>query len=128
MLCILQIKQIVGQIRPDRQTLLWSATWPREVQGIAREFLKDPYQVTIGSRDLKANHRISQVNLRPGARLFRHELQTVASVPLAAAPVLQMFHVFNSITFSSAFFEVATVACIARKHFVVKVRPLRKVK
>lgn len=41
------------QIRPDRQTLLWSATWPREVQGIAREFLKDPYQVTIGSTDLK---------------------------------------------------------------------------
>eukprot|EP00884_Botryococcus_braunii_P008998 jgi/Botrbrau1/1809/Bobra.146_1s0007.1 len=55
-----QIKQIVGQIRPDRQTLLWSATWPKEVQGIARDFLKDPYQVTIGSRDLKANHRIAQ--------------------------------------------------------------------
>ena len=42
-----------AQIRPDRQTLLWSATWPREVQGIAREFLKDPYQVTIGSTELK---------------------------------------------------------------------------
>ena len=41
------------QIRPDRQTLLWSATWPKEVEGIAREFLKDYYQVTIGSRDLK---------------------------------------------------------------------------
>ena len=41
------------QIRPDRQTLLWSATWPKEVQGIAREFLKDYYQVTIGSRELK---------------------------------------------------------------------------
>jgi len=43
-----------AQIRPDRQTLLWSATWPAEVQGIAREFLKDPYQVTIGSTKLKA--------------------------------------------------------------------------
>ncbi len=61
MLGFVQIKQIVGQIRPDRQTLLWSATWPKEVQGIARDFLKDPYQVTIGSRDLKANHRIAQV-------------------------------------------------------------------
>jgi len=27
-----QIRQIVSQIRPDRQTLLWSATWPREIQ------------------------------------------------------------------------------------------------
>ena len=33
------------QIRPDRQTLLWSATWPKDVQAIARDFLKDFYQV-----------------------------------------------------------------------------------
>lgn len=46
--------QACAQIRPDRQTLLWSATWPREVQGIARDFLKDPtYKVTIGSSQLK---------------------------------------------------------------------------
>lgn len=41
------------QIRPDRQTLLWSATWPKEVQSIAADFLTDYYQVTIGSRELK---------------------------------------------------------------------------
>ncbi len=35
------------QIRPDRQTLLWSATWPKEVQAIARDFLKNPYQVGV---------------------------------------------------------------------------------
>ena len=46
--------RVRAQIRPDRQTLLWSATWPREVQGIAREFLREPYQVTIGSTSLKA--------------------------------------------------------------------------
>ena len=28
-----QIRRIVDQIRPDRQTLMWSATWPKEVQG-----------------------------------------------------------------------------------------------
>ena len=49
------------QIRPDRQTLLWSATWPEEVKAIASEFLKDPYKVTIGSAELKANHSIRQV-------------------------------------------------------------------
>lgn len=29
-----QIRKIVDLIRPDRQTLMWSATWPKEVQGI----------------------------------------------------------------------------------------------
>ena len=56
-----QIQKIVGQIRPDRQTLLWSATWPKEVQSIAAQFLRDEYKVTIGSSDLKANHDITQI-------------------------------------------------------------------
>lgn len=46
---LLQIRKIVDQIRPDRQTLLWSATWPKEVQTIARDFLQNPYQVCAGS-------------------------------------------------------------------------------
>ena len=29
-----QIRKIVDLIRPDRQTLMWSATWPKEVQGM----------------------------------------------------------------------------------------------
>ena len=28
-----QIRKIVDLIRPDRHTLMWSATWPKEVQG-----------------------------------------------------------------------------------------------
>ncbi|OEL28811.1 DEAD-box ATP-dependent RNA helicase 20 [Dichanthelium oligosanthes] len=55
-----QIKKIVSQIRPDRQTLYWSATWPKEVEQLARNFLFDPYKVTIGSEELKANHAIVQ--------------------------------------------------------------------
>ncbi|KAM3347272.1 hypothetical protein ACQJBY_021319 [Aegilops geniculata] len=55
-----QIKKIVSQIRPDRQTLYWSATWPKEVELLARTFLFDPYKVIIGSEELKANHAISQ--------------------------------------------------------------------
>ena len=56
-----QIRKIVNQIRPDRQTLLWSATWPKEVQSIAKDFLANPYQVIIGNPDLKANHNITQL-------------------------------------------------------------------
>ncbi|GAB2269778.1 Envelope glycoprotein gp160 [Dionaea muscipula] len=56
-----QIRKIIAQIRPDRQTLYWSATWPREVESLARQFLRNPYKVIIGSSDLKANQSISQV-------------------------------------------------------------------
>ncbi|KAJ7560470.1 hypothetical protein O6H91_04G131300 [Diphasiastrum complanatum] len=55
-----QIRKIISQIRPDRQTLYWSATWPREVEHLAQQFLHDPYKVIIGSPDLKANHAIQQ--------------------------------------------------------------------
>ncbi|MED6185764.1 Envelope glycoprotein gp160 [Stylosanthes scabra] len=56
-----QIRKIVGQIRPDRQTLYWSATWPKEVEALARQFLRNPYKVVIGSPELKANQSINQV-------------------------------------------------------------------
>ncbi|KAI4355518.1 hypothetical protein L6164_004282 [Bauhinia variegata] len=55
-----QIRKIVSQIRPDRQTLYWSATWPKEVEQLARQFLYNAYKVIIGSPDLKANHAIRQ--------------------------------------------------------------------
>ena len=35
-----QIRKIVTQIRPDRQTLMWSATWPKEVSVVAKDFLQ----------------------------------------------------------------------------------------
>lgn len=28
-----QIRKIIDLIRPDKQTLMWSATWPKEVKG-----------------------------------------------------------------------------------------------
>jgi ATP-dependent RNA helicase DDX5/DBP2 len=56
-----QIRKIISQIRPDRQTCMWSATWPKEVRALASDFLNDFIQVNIGSMDLAANHRITQI-------------------------------------------------------------------
>ena len=55
-----QLRSIVGQIRPDRQTLMWSATWPKEIRQLAADFLRNPIQVTIGSLELSANKNIEQ--------------------------------------------------------------------
>lgn len=55
-----QLRKIVGQIRPDRQVLMWSATWPREVQNLASDYLSDYYQVTVGSLELTGNKDVTQ--------------------------------------------------------------------
>jgi len=55
-----QIRKIVAQVRPDRQTLLWSATWPRSIQDLAHDFLNNPIQVNIGSLDTSANKMVDQ--------------------------------------------------------------------
>ncbi|GLB40651.1 putative DEAD box helicase family protein [Lyophyllum shimeji] len=72
-----QIRKIVGQIRPDRQTLMFSATWPKDVQKLANDFLTDMIQVNIGSMDLTANHNIAQIvevcsDFEKRAKLIKH--------------------------------------------------------
>jgi ATP-dependent RNA helicase DDX5/DBP2 len=56
-----QIRKIIGQIRPDRQTCMWSATWPKEVRQLAADYQQNFIQVNIGSHELSANHRIHQI-------------------------------------------------------------------
>lgn len=56
-----QIRKIVGQIRPDRQTLMFSATWPKEVRTLAADFQQNPVFLNVGSMELAANHNIEQV-------------------------------------------------------------------
>ena len=55
------IRTIAGSIRADRQTLMFSATWPSSIRKLASEFLCDPAKVTIGSEDLAASHTVKQI-------------------------------------------------------------------
>ncbi|KAF7021656.1 hypothetical protein CFC21_034575 [Triticum aestivum] len=56
-----QIRKIVKQVQPKRQTLMFTATWPREVRKIASDLLTNPVQVNIGNTDeLVANKSITQ--------------------------------------------------------------------
>ncbi|OVA16705.1 WW domain [Macleaya cordata] len=56
-----QIRKIVNEIPPRRQTLMYTATWPKEVRKIAGDLLVNPVQVNIGKVDeLAANKAITQ--------------------------------------------------------------------
>ena len=56
-----QLRKICSQIRPDRQVLMWSATWPKEVMALANDYLHDFYQVTVGSLELSGNKDVTQI-------------------------------------------------------------------
>ncbi|KAH0838730.1 hypothetical protein J3R83DRAFT_7084 [Lanmaoa asiatica] len=45
----------------DRQTMMFSATWPEAVRRLASTFLRNPVRVTVGSDDLTANSRVEQI-------------------------------------------------------------------
>ncbi|RLV94512.1 ATP-dependent RNA helicase DBP3 [Spathaspora sp. JA1] len=57
------IKSIIGNTKSEsRQTLMFTATWPKEVRELANTFMKTPVKVSIGDRDeLSANKRITQI-------------------------------------------------------------------
>lgn len=55
------IRNIVLNIRSDRQTVMFSATWPQEVQSLAVDFMYKPVRCTIGSEGLSAAKSVSQI-------------------------------------------------------------------
>lgn len=54
-----QIRKVIDFIPKQRQTMFFTATWPREVQNIAREFLVNPIELKFGDvNSLNANKAI----------------------------------------------------------------------
>lgn len=55
-----QVMKILANIRPDRQTILFSATFPKNMAALARKALHKPAEVIIGGRS-KVAPEITQV-------------------------------------------------------------------
>jgi ATP-dependent RNA helicase DDX46/PRP5 len=47
-----QVMRILDNIRPDRQTIMFSATFPRQMEALARRILKKPIEVQIGGNSV----------------------------------------------------------------------------
>ncbi|CAI5503684.1 unnamed protein product [Closterium sp. Naga37s-1] len=61
-----QVRAIVGQIRPDRQTLLFSATMPRRIERLARDILTHPVRIAVGEVGAANTDVRQQVVVLPG--------------------------------------------------------------
>ncbi|XP_076053085.1 ATP-dependent RNA helicase DDX42 isoform X1 [Oratosquilla oratoria] len=55
-----QVRSICDHVRPDRQTLLFSATFKKKVERLARDVLTDPIRVVQGELG-EANQDVSQI-------------------------------------------------------------------
>ena len=54
-----QITRILDNIRPKRQTVMFSATFPKNVEALARRILLNPVEIIVGSRG-QACRNVSQ--------------------------------------------------------------------
>ena len=50
------INEILAEVPENRNTLLFSATMPREVAAIAKNYMKNPVEITIGDRNAGAEN------------------------------------------------------------------------
>ncbi|XP_048578671.1 probable ATP-dependent RNA helicase DDX46 isoform X2 [Nematostella vectensis] len=47
-----QVMRIIDCIRPDRQTVMFSATFPRQMEALARKILDKPIEIQVGGRSV----------------------------------------------------------------------------
>jgi len=67
-----QIAKILQNVRPDRQTVMCSATFPKQIERLARKTLQLPIEIVIGNRG-QACRNVEQVVevIEEGAKLKR---------------------------------------------------------
>ncbi|KAK4907351.1 pre-mRNA processing RNA-helicase, partial [Elasticomyces elasticus] len=70
-----QVMKILANIRPDRQTVLFSATFPRQMDALARKTLRQPIEITVGGRSMVAPEIEQVVEVRNGPAKFMRLLE-----------------------------------------------------
>ncbi|CAE6412008.1 unnamed protein product [Rhizoctonia solani] len=70
-----QVMKIVNNIRPDRQTVLFSATFPKQMDSLARKILRKPLEITVGGRSVVAAEIDQIVEVRTEESKFNRLLE-----------------------------------------------------
>lgn len=70
-----QVMKIINNIRPDSQTVLFSATFPRQMENLARKTLKKAVEIIVGARSVVAPEIKQIVEVRPDATKFTRLLE-----------------------------------------------------
>ncbi|TFK76034.1 P-loop containing nucleoside triphosphate hydrolase protein [Pluteus cervinus] len=75
-----QVMRIVNNIRPDRQTVLFSATFPKQMDSLARKILRKPLEITVGGRSVVAAEIEQIVEVRAEDTKFNRLLEILGQM------------------------------------------------
>ena len=70
-----QISKIMGNVRPDRQTVMFSATFPKNVENLAKKILVKPVEIVVGARGQICKNVEQIVEVREETEKFRRLLE-----------------------------------------------------
>lgn len=73
-----QINRITMNVRPDRQTVMFSATFPASVEVLAKRALRDPVEIIVGGRSVVNKDIVQSVEIREdGEQRFLRVLEVL---------------------------------------------------
>lgn len=75
-----QITKMLNNIRPDRQTVLFSATFPKNMEGLARKALTKPLEIVVGGRSVVAAEITQLIEVRSEEAKFKRLLQLLGDL------------------------------------------------
>ena len=75
-----QIMKIVNNARPDRQTVLFSATMPKQVESLALKTLKKHVEIMVGGRSVVAPEVTQVVEVRAEESKFHRLLELLGNL------------------------------------------------
>ncbi|KAL7785063.1 hypothetical protein V8C43DRAFT_291661 [Trichoderma afarasin] len=75
-----QVMKIFANMRPDRQTILFSATMPRLIDSLTKKVLKSPIEITVGGRSVVAKEIEQIVEIREESSKFLRVLELLGEL------------------------------------------------
>ncbi|KAK5073871.1 pre-mRNA processing RNA-helicase [Lithohypha guttulata] len=75
-----QVMKILANVRPDRQTVLFSATFPRQMEALARKTLDKPVEIVVGGRSVVAPEITQIVEVRAENTKFHRLLELLGKL------------------------------------------------
>lgn len=75
-----QVMKIFANVRPDRQTVLFSATMPRIIDALVKKVLKNPVEITVGGKSVVAPEITQMVEVREEKDKFLRLLELLGNL------------------------------------------------
>jgi ATP-dependent RNA helicase DDX46/PRP5 len=72
-----QIMRIINNIRPDRQTVMFSATFPKHVEALAKKMLHKPVEIVVGGRSVVSSDIEQHVEIIPEDEKFKRLVELI---------------------------------------------------